>query len=123
MVSHFFGWLSLLGVIYATLLYFWNVLNPNQRETRINLHCNISKFTILTIGSHLLFQSLEGLRNQWVIWLGLVIYLIIMISGFVLMYVPGAGNLRYHARTVHSALLVGLGATLIQHVLTVLEIV
>lgn len=121
--SHIFGWLSLIGVAYASILYFWNIFNPEQKETRIHLHCNISKLTIPTIAAHLLSQPIADLSEQWVIWTGLGFYLIIVASGIVLLYMPDAGGLRYHARSIHPALLVGLAVSLIYHVLTGLKII
>ena len=122
MSPNIFGWLSLLGILYATLLFFWNIFNPYQRERRLYLHCNISKFTIPTIAAHLLSQPLDGIKNEWVIWSGLGLYLVIMVSGMILMYLPKAGGIRYNARAIHPALLLGLGASLIHHVLSMLEI-
>ncbi len=120
--THIFGWLSLIGVAYASILYFWNILNPAQKENRVHLHCNISKLTLPTIAAHLLSQPISGLSEQWVIWSGLGCYLIIIASGIVLLYMPNAGMLRYHARSIHPALLIGLGISLIHHVLTGLKI-
>jgi hypothetical protein len=122
MLSHIFGWLSLFGVLYATLLYFWNIFNPHQKEDRLSFHCNISKLTILTITAHLISQPIDGFANNWVIWSGLCLYLVIMVSGIILMYLPRAGSIRYNARAIHSSLLVGLGATLFHHILTMLKI-
>ena len=122
MNTNVFGWLSFIGVLYASMLYLWNLFSPNQKESRLNLHCSISKVTILTIAAHLLSQPLEGFNTKWVIWSGLGLYLIIIASGIVLMYLPEAGKLRYHARSLHPALLVGLGVSLIYHILTMLEI-
>lgn len=122
MVTHIFGWLSLIGVAYASILYFWNIFSPAQKETRIHLHCNISKLIIPTILAHLLSQPITGFSEQWVIYAGLGLYLIIITSGVVLLYLPDAGGLRYHARSIHPALLIGLAISLIHHVLTGLEI-
>jgi hypothetical protein len=120
---HIFGWLSLIGVAYASVLFFWNMFDPEQEESRVHLHCNISKLTILTIAAHLLSQPISGLGEQWVIWTGLGFYLIIVASGIVLLYMPDAGILRYHARSIHPALLIGLAISLIYHVLTGLKII
>jgi hypothetical protein len=122
MNMNIFGWLSLLAIAYAAILYLLNILNPNQEENRIHLHCNISKLTIPTIITHLLSQPKHKLSEQWVIWTGFGLYLIIIASGIVLLYLPDAGSLRYHARSIHSALFVGLAVSLIHHVLKCLTI-
>jgi len=121
MPANLFGWLSLLGILYATSLFLWNMLNPYQKEKRVNLHCTISKLTIPTIAAHLLSQEITGFTD-WIIWSGLGIYLIIIASGIVLMYLPEAGTLRYHAISIHPARLVGLAISLLHHVLTILGI-
>jgi len=120
-MNNIFGWLSLLGILYATSLLLWNMLNPHQKKQRVNLHCNISKLTIPTIAAHLLTQKITDF-NDWITWSGLGMYLIIIASGIVLMYLPEAGKLRYHARSIHPALLVGLGVSLIHHILTMMGI-
>ncbi len=118
MNTHLFGWLTLLGVGLTTLLYFQNLFQPNQRESRVNIHCTIGKLTILTLTGHLLSQTIEGWISNWGIWAGLGLYFIVMASGIVLMYLPEAGVIRYHARSVHPALVVGLAFAVIQHILT-----
>ena len=120
-MNNIYGWLSLLGITYATSLLIQNMLNPHQKTKRVNLHCTISKLTIPTIAAHLLSQKITDI-NDWITWSGLGIYLIIMASGIVLMYLPDAGKLRYHARSVHPALLIGLSISLLHHVLTMLDI-
>ena len=121
-MQHIFGWLGFIGITFASLLYFWNLFNPHQKTKRVNLHCTISKLTIPAITAHLISQPITGFDAEWIIWSGLGLYLIIIASGIVLMYLPKAGTLRYHSRTFHPALLVGLAAALLHHVLTKLEI-
>ena len=120
-MNNIYGWLSLLGILYATSLLIQNMLNPHQKTKRVNLHCTISKLTIPTIAAHLLSQKITGI-NDWITWSGLGIYLIIIASGIVLMYLPDAGKLRYHARSIHPALMVGLAVSLTHHILTNLGI-
>ena len=121
MLQNIFGWISLIGILYATSLFILNLLNPHQKKQRVNLHCTTSKITIPTIAAHLLSQEITGFTD-WIIWSGLGMYLIIISSGIVLMYLPNAGKLRYHARSIHPALMIGLGVSLIHHVLTILGI-
>ena len=113
-----FGWLTFIGITLSTLLYLQNHFNPNQTKTRVNTHCTIAKLTIITLTAHLLSQPIEGWGTMWGIWSGIGFYLIIMASGIVLLYIPDAGSIRYHARSFHSALVVGLAAAIIHHVLT-----
>ncbi|MCW4014551.1 MAG: hypothetical protein NWF07_16395 [Candidatus Bathyarchaeota archaeon] len=113
-----YGWLTFIGITLTTLLYFQNLFTPNQSQTRVNIHCTIGKLTIITIAGHLLTQPLAGWDQMWGIWTGLGLYFIIIASGIVLLYLPDVGGLRYHARSFHPALVVGLAASLIHHVLT-----
>jgi hypothetical protein len=115
----FFGWLTFTGILLSTLLFFQNLLKPEQDKSRVNLHCTLGKLTILTLAGHLLSQPIAGWSQNWSIWSGLGLYLIIMASGIVLLYIPDAGVLRYHARSIHPALVVGLAIALIHHILTV----
>ena len=118
MNTELFGWLTFIGITLSTLLYLQNHFNPDQTKTRVNLHCTIGKLTIITLAGHLLSQPIEGWGGMWGIWSGIGFYLIIIASGIVLLYIPDAGVLRYHARSFHSALVVGLAAAVLHHVLT-----
>jgi hypothetical protein len=120
--SHLFGWISLFGVVYTSLLYFWNIFYPIQEKKRVNFHCTVGKISIVTITGHLFFQPLSGIKENIAIWLGLGIYLIIIVSGIVLNYLPGVGGLRFHARSVHSTLVAGLFISLALHLLQFYEV-
>lgn len=122
MYTRLFGWLTLLGIIYTTMLYFMNLFIPTQTPRRVNTHCIIGKLTIVTLVGHLLTQPIMGYNDNWVIWSGLGLYLIIIASGVILLYLPESGGLRYHARSIHSALVVGLIITIFHHVLTRLDL-
>lgn len=118
-----FGWLTFTGVSISTLLYLQNLLQSKQTERRVNIHCTVGKLTILTLAGHLLSQPISGIADNFSIWTGLGLYLIIMASGIVLLYLPESGSVRYHARSVHPALVVGLAFTLTQHILWVYNII
>lgn len=115
--TELFGWLTLAGVTMTTFLYFQNLFNPDQGKSRVNIHCTIGKLTIITVAGHLLSQPIAGWNHMWGIWTGLGLYFIIMASGIVLLYLPDVGVFRYHARSVHPALVVGLAVSVIHHVL------
>ncbi len=116
-----FGWLSLLGIAYTSFLYFWNMIDPVQGENRVKLHCSIGKMTLITVAGYLFFQSLPGFNDDWFFWLGIGLYLIIIASGVVLLYLPNAGVLRYHARSIHPALVVGLAVVILYYILMLFD--
>jgi hypothetical protein len=120
--SKLFGWISLLGIVYTSLLYIWNIFYPVQEEKRVNFHCTIGKISIVTISGHLLFQPLSEIKENMIVWLGLGMYLIIIVSGIVLHYLPDAGGLRFHARSIHSALVAGLSISIALHLLQFYEV-
>lgn len=122
MYIYLFGWLSFFGITASSILFLWNVIQPKQKESRIKAHCTIGKLTIPTIIAHLLSQPLNIRNLDWVIISGLIFYLIIMFSGIVLLYLHKPGWLRYHSRSFHSALVLGLYITIIHHIINVLDL-
>jgi biotin transporter BioY len=122
MLTRLSGWISFIGVIVSSLLYLFNTLKPTQEKTRVNSHCTIGKITIPTLAVHILSQPLTGFAGEWIIWSGLGLYLIIIVSGIILLYIPGAGWLRYQSRSIHSALVVGLLLSLLHHVISMIDL-
>ena len=108
------GWLTLLGVFDGVLFYIWNLFNPSQSERRVRVHSCIGLVSLVPLLIHLL--SLPSISiSDWLIWAGVGFFLILLLTGMILLYFPYAGGLRYHARSFHPALLVGLLIILFHH--------
>lgn len=122
MYTYLFGWLSFIGITASSFLFLWNIIQPKQGETRVKIHCTIGKLTMPMIALHLLSQPLSIIDLDWIIWSGLIFYLIIMFSGVVLLYLRKPGWLRYHSRSFHSALVLGLYITILYHIINVLDL-
>lgn len=119
MLSFLLGWISLLGVVISSFLYFWNILIPLQNEKRIKFHCYLGVTSFLPTIYHIFLLYPRGFSNESMIKLGLFLYLIIIGSGVILLYLPGTGKIRYQARSFHPALVIGLVIILLYHVLNV----
>jgi len=117
MYSLIFGLMSLLGILYASLLYFWNIIDPIQGENRIKLHCLVGKMTLISLASYFYFNPLAGLSDDWFIQLGVGMYLIIIATGVILFYLPGSGVIRYHASSIHPSFVIGLAIVILYHLL------
>ncbi len=115
------GWVTVLGLLATSALYVMNLLSPLQGERRLSVHCAIGKFTLAATVTHLLSVSFEGFNNI-AIWVSVGLIFATIATGFVLSYLPDAGGIRYHIRSIHPALIVAIIITVIHHVLVVLEI-
>ena len=111
------GLLSLIGVGFNSTLFIRNFLNPLQKMKRIKFHCYIGFTSLLSALCHILVLYLGGYSIESMIKLGLLLYLILIASGIILLFYPGAGKIRYHARSFHPALVLGLVIMLLYHLL------
>ena len=119
MLIFLLGLLSLVGIAYNSTLFIWNFLNPLQKKKRIKFHCYVGFTSLLSALCHLLLLYLGGYSIESMIKLGLVLYLIVIASGMILFFYPGAGKIRYQARSFHPALVLGLVIIVLYHLLNV----
>jgi predicted exporter len=115
------GWLTFIGLAYTTALYAMNMLNPAQKESRVWLHCTVGKLTLVTTLVHLISFPFDGF-NYVAIWSAVGLIFITIGTGVILSYLPDAGKIRFHARSIHPALMVGIAVGVIHHVLVQLGI-
>jgi hypothetical protein len=119
MLFFLFGWLSFMGIVFNSILFFWNVLLPLQKENRVKFHCYIGFTSLLSTICHLLLSYIQGYNYESMIKYGIVLYLIVIASGIVLLHFPDAGKIRYQARSFHPALVIGLVIILLYHLMSV----
>ncbi len=119
MIKYLFGWLSLIGISITSLFYLWNVFNPSQTEKRVKLHCYIGLISLVPTAIHVFSQYSIMFSNDVLTWFGTGFYMIMVSAGVILLYIPEAGKLRYHARSTHPALFVGVAIAVIHHLLKV----
>ena len=121
MSQYFTGWLIFLGLVYTTGLYFMNVLNPVQKKSRVWLHCTVGKITLLPTIVHLISFPFDGF-NYLAIWSAVGLIFITIGTGFILSYLPKSGKIRFHARSIHPALVIGIIVAVVHHVIIQLEL-
>lgn len=115
------GWVIVLGLAATGSLALMNYLNPLQGEGRMWAHRAIGKFTMVATASHLLSVPFNGLDNV-AIWTSTALVFVTAGTGMILSYIPGAGAIRYHARSIHPALIIAIAIAVAHHVMVVLEI-
>ncbi len=115
-MEHLSGWLTVLGILVSSVLYFQNKYNPQQSEDRVSIHCAAGKVTLLPLIWHITRFPFTGF-NELGIWSAVGLIFITIGTGVILSYIPDAGNLRFHARSLHPALLVGIVIAVLHHIL------
>jgi hypothetical protein len=98
------------------------MLNPLQKEKRVFTHCTIGKLTLATTTIHLLSFPFEGFKYV-AIWSAVGLIFITIGTGVILNYLPDAGKIRFHSRTIHPALMVGIVIPVIHHMLVQLGLI
>jgi len=116
------GWATVLGLLAASALYVMNTMSPKQGERRIWTHCTIGKLTLVTSVAHLLSMPFDGFNN-FAIWSAVGLIFLTMGTGLILSYIPDAGVVRYHVRSIHPALIIAIILAVSHHVLVVMEII
>ncbi len=117
MILHLSGWITVLGLAYTTALYLMNMYSPLQEDNRVTVHCVIGKFTFVSMLVHIATVPSLGF-DQVAIWSAVGLVFLTVGTGVILSYLPDAGNLRFHARSIHPALMVGIAVAVIHHILT-----
>ncbi len=110
------GWLTVLGLSYTTALYLMNMLSPLQDARRATVHCTVGKLTFVSTLIHIATVPSLGF-DQIAIWSAIGLVFLTVGTGVILSYLPDAGKLRFHARSIHPALMVGIAVAAIHHIL------
>ena len=122
MILHLSGWLTVLGLGITTSLFIMNYVNPAQGEGRIGFHCAVGKLTLVTTLVHIYVYPFNGF-NSFPIWSAVGLIFITIGTGAVLSYLPDAGKIRFHARSFHPALMVGIAVAVVHHILVQLSFI
>lgn len=110
------GWLTFIGLVYTTALYMLNMLTPTQKERRVWLHCTVGKLIVVTTLVHLFSFQFEGFKYV-ALWSAVGLIFITIGTGMILSYLPDAGKIRFHARSIHPVLMVGIAVAVVHHML------
>jgi hypothetical protein len=115
------GWAIVLGLAATSSLALMNYLNPLQGEGRMWVHCAIGKFTMVATVAHLLSVPFNGFDN-FAIWTSTFLVFVTAGTGMILSYLPESGAIRYHAKSIHPALIIAIAIAVAHHVMVALEI-
>ena len=121
MILELSGWSTLVGVFFGLMFYFWNMINPLQSNVRVKVHCYVGLASLIPLLIHIWSLPVIDFDN-WLFWSGVGFFFIIISTGVILLYLPDAGGLRYHARSIHPALLVGLLLIILFHIQEIFQI-
>ena len=122
MITYLPGWLTVLGLAFTTALIILNYVNPLQGEGRVEIHCTVGKLTLVTTLIHIYVYQFNGVQNL-AIWSAVGLIFITIGTGVILSYLPDAGKIRFQARSFHPALMVGIAAAVLHHILVQLSII
>lgn len=98
------------------------MVNPAQGELRVGAHCAVGKLTLVTLIVHLFSYPFNGFQYV-AIWSAVGLIFLTIGTGVILSYLPDAGTIRFHARSLHPALIVGIAVAVIHHVLVQLSFI
>ena len=115
------GWAIVMGLAATSSLALMNYLNPLQGEKRMRAHRAIGKFTMVATVAHFLSVPFNGFDNV-AIWTSTFLVFVTAGTGMIISYIPGAGAIRFHARSIHPALIIAIAIAVAHHAMVVLEI-
>ena len=115
------GWGIVLGLAATSSLALMNYLNPLQGERRMRVHRAIGKFTMVATVAHLLSVPFNGFDN-FAICTSTFLVFVTAGTGMILSYLPESGAIRYHAKSIHPALIIAIGIAVAHHAMVALEI-
>jgi hypothetical protein len=115
------GWAIVLGLAATSSLALMNYLNPLQGDGRMWAHRAIGKFTMVATVAHLLSVPFNGFDN-FAIWTSIFLVFVTAGTGMILSYLPESGAIRYHAKSIHPALIIAIAISVAHHVMVALEI-
>lgn len=109
------AWLSFGFLVVSSSLYVLNVVQEMQDDNRVKVHCYTGFATLLSLLAHFLV-TIEDFRMDSTGGMALALIFLIVGTGMVLMYLPDLGELRFHSRSIHPALVIALYFSLGFHV-------
>lgn len=107
------GWLTVVAVLASASLFVLNRLAPRQTISRVKTHCLIG-FTALALTVVYFAQTLTG-ELSFSSGASLGLLLVTVGSGMVLRFLKEAGEVRYHAASLHPAIVLALLLALLAH--------
>ena len=109
------GWATAAAVLASSSLYVLSRVAPPQGEARVRAHCavGLASAALALVETALSWDGGLGFSGGAV--LGLL--LITVSSGMILRYLPEAGEIRYHAASLHPAIVVALLLALVAHLI------
>jgi hypothetical protein len=109
------GWLTLAAVLASASLFVLNRLAPRQTVSRVKAHC-LMGFTALALATIYFTQTLTG-EPSFSSGASLGLLLVTVASGTVLRFLREAGEVRYHAASLHPAIVLALLLALLAHLM------
>ncbi len=108
------GWFTAAAVLASASLYVLNRVAPPQGEARVRVHCVVGLASVALA----LIEVAGGwgeLGFDGSVAMGLL--LVTASSGMILRFLPKAGVVRYHAASLHPAIVVALLLALLAQIL------
>jgi hypothetical protein len=108
------GWFTAAAVLASASLHVLNRVAPLQSEARIRAHCIVGVASV-TLALIEVAGSWGELGFSGNATLGLLF--VTASSGMILRFLPRAGVVRYHAASLHPAIVVALLLALLAHIM------
>lgn len=109
---------GLILVLISSSIVIQNYFNPTQDKQRIRFHCYLG-FSALTLSIiHTFSQGSLNFSSDSTGYFTLALIFIVDAMGVVMRFLPEAGEIRFHSRSYHPALVLGLVITAVWHIIS-----
>ena len=109
---------GLLLVFVSSFMFVQNYFTPTQDRQRIRFHCYVG-FSALTLSIiHALSTGSMNFSADSTGYFTLGLIFIVDAMGIVMRFLPKAGGIRFHSRSYHPALGLGMAITSVWHILS-----
>jgi len=107
---------GLILIFVSSSMIVQNYFSPNQDRQRIRFHCYVGYSALLLAIIHALSMDSIIFSSDMSATFALGLIFVIDAMGIVLRFLPNAGSIRFHSRSYHPALVLGLVISAIIHV-------
>ena len=109
---------GLILVFASSFMTVQNYYNPTQDRQRIRIHCYVGFSALILSIIHAFSVGSLNFSSDSTGYFTLGLIFIVDAMGIVMRFLPEAGEIRFHSRSYHPALVLGAVITAVWHILS-----